>query len=168
VCTAADAEKCYTPRVIHEGHHAPAFSAPDQSGRIHTLDDYRGSWLLLYFYPKDDTAGCTAEACGLRDSFQELRSRGVSVVGVSADDGQSHAAFAQKFSLPFPLLADTEKRMIKEYGAWGEKSLYGKKYMGILRTSFLIDPDGIVRKVYEKVKPEQHAVEILRDIDTLR
>jgi thioredoxin-dependent peroxiredoxin len=154
--------------VIHEGHRAPAFSASDQNGQTHTLGDYAGSWLLLYFYPKDDTAGCTAEACGLRDQFHELRSRGVAVLGVSADDAQSHAAFADKFDLPFPLLADTEKRMIKEYGAWGEKSLYGKKYMGILRTSFLIDPAGIVRKVYEKVNPEEHAAEILRDIDTLR
>lgn len=122
----------------------------------------------MYFYPKDDTPGCTAEACGLRDHFAVFGERGISILGVSADDETSHAAFAAKFDLPFPLLADTEKRMIKEYGAWGEKSLYGKKYMGILRTTFLIDPEGIVRKVYEKVSPEKHAEEILRDIEGLQ
>jgi thioredoxin-dependent peroxiredoxin len=154
--------------MIQIGQTAPAFSAPDQYGRVRTSDEFKGSWLLLYFYPKDETSGCTAEACEFRDTLNDLRALDVAVVGVSADDEVSHKSFSEKYALSFPLLADTDKRIIKEYGVWGEKSTYGKTYMGILRTSFLIDPDGIVRKIYEKVKPEGHAQEVLKDVREMR
>ncbi len=153
--------------MITDGQTAPAWSGIDQNGRRHSSDEFRGSWLLLYFYPKDDTPGCTTEACGLRDNIQELLQRGVHVVGVSADDVESHQHFAMKYNLPFILIADVDKVIIKEYGAWGEKSMYGKNYMGIMRMSLLIDPDGVVRKIYPKVKPAEHAEEILHDIEVL-
>lgn len=153
--------------MLSEGSPAPEWTGKDQHGKEIGLKDFRGSWLLVYFYPKDDTPGCTTEACGLRDNFTELRARGVQVVGISADDEEAHRAFADKFNLPFSLIADTDKSIIAAYGAWGEKSMYGKKYMGILRISFLIGPDGIIRKIYPKVKPAEHAMEILRDMETL-
>ncbi len=130
---------------------------------MHDNAEYLGSWLLLYFYPKDDTPGCTAEACGLRDHFAELTKAGIRIVGVSTDSSKSHARFVEKYSLPFTLLADEQKEIVQAYGVWQEKSMYGKHYMGIVRTSFLIDPEGIVRKIYQKVKPEEHAEEIARD-----
>jgi len=146
---------------------APAFSLPDQDGKIHTLDEYAGGWLLVYFYPKDDTPGCTEEACSLRDNLSALKAKGLSIVGVSTDSVASHKKFAQKFTLPFPLLADEKKEMVEAYGVWAEKSMYGKKYMGTLRNSFLIRPDGTIAKIYEKVKPGEHAVEILHDMDDM-
>lgn len=147
---------------------APAFSLPDQDGKIHSLDEYAGGWLLVYFYPKDDTPGCTEEACSLRDNLSTLKEKGLSIVGVSTDSVASHKKFAEKFTLPFPLLADEKKEMVEAYGVWAEKSMYGKKYMGTLRNSFLIRPDGTIAKVYEKVKPGEHAAEILHDMDELR
>ncbi len=150
------------------GTPAPSFSLPDQEGNTHSLDQSRGQWLLLYFYPKDDTPGCTTEACGFRDLYAELQKRGVIVLGMSADSAESHEKFAEKFSLRFPLLSDPDKKTIQAYGAWGEKSMMGKKYMGILRTSYLIDPDGKIAKVYEKVKPEEHPQEVLKDVVMLR
>lgn len=146
---------------------APAFSLPDQDGKIHSLDGYAGGWLLVYFYPKDDTPGCTEEACSLRDNLSALKAKGLSIVGVSTDSVASHKKFAQKFTLPFPLLADEKKEMVEAYGVWAEKSMYGKKYMGTLRNSFLIRPDGTIAKIYEKVKPGEHAVEILHDMDDM-
>jgi len=146
---------------------APAFSLPDQDGKIHTLDEYAGGWLLVYFYPKDDTPGCTEEACSLRDNLSALKAKGLSIVGVSTDSVASHKKFAPKFPLPFPLLADEKKEMVEAYGVWAEKSMYGKKYMGTLRNSFLIRPDGTIAKIYEKVKPGEHAVEILHDMDDM-
>jgi peroxiredoxin Q/BCP len=137
---------------------------PDQSGKVHTLSAYRGRWVLIYFYPKDDTPGCTKEACMLRDAFPRFDGLHAHVLGVSADTAESHAKFALKYTLPFPLLADTEKKVIETYGVWGEKKMMGKAYMGIRRTSFLIDPEGIVKKVYEGVKPEVHAEEVLADL----
>ena len=154
--------------MLQIGDTAPAFSAPSQYGETQTLDALKGSWVLLYFYPKDDSPGCTAEACGLRDSINALRSHDVKVIGVSADSEESHKDFSAKFALQFPLLADVNKKIINAYGVWGEKSMYGKTYMGTLRTSFLIDPDGIIRKVYEKVKPDDHAAEVLKDMQELR
>ncbi len=153
--------------MLTQGQSAPAWTGIDQHGDTRSSNEFLGSWLLLYFYPKDDTPGCTTEACGLRDTFPELRSNNVHVVGVSADDEKSHQKFAKKFDLPFALIADTDKSIINAFGVWGEKSMYGKKYMGILRTSFLIDPTGVVQKVYEQVKPAEHAKEILQDISTL-
>jgi thioredoxin-dependent peroxiredoxin len=150
------------------GQKAPDFSAPDQYGKIRTLGEFKGSWLVLYFYPKDGTDGCTTEACELRDSMNDLRGLGFAVVGVSADDETSHKKFSERYALSFPLLADTEKKIIEAYGVWGEKTAPGKTYMGILRTTFLIDPDGVIRKVYEKVKPEGHAEELLADIKAMK
>lgn len=147
---------------------APDFSAVDQYGKTRTPTEFKGSWLLLYFYPKDDTPGCTAEACGMRDNMNVFKKHHLAVVGVSADDEVSHKKFGEKYALSFPILADTEKKIISAYGVWGEKSMYGKTYMGILRTSFLIDPEGVIRKVYEKVKPEEHAEEVLKDIKELQ
>lgn len=138
------------------GDEAPDFTAPDEHDSIHALGEYEGRWLLLYFYPEDDTPGCTTEACGFRDAFDALKEK-VAIVGVSADSSESHRRFIQKYSLPFTLLADTNKKIIDAYGANG---LFFKK-----RVSFLIDPQGIIRKIYDSVKPEQHAQEILRDIN---
>ncbi len=150
--------------MLNTGTSAPAFSAPDQNGAIRTLSEFKGSWLLLYFYPKDDTPGCTAQACELRDNMNSLRHYGVTIVGVSADDEASHKKFGETYALPFPLLADKDKKIINTYGVWGEKTTYGKTYMGVIRTSFLIDQDGVIRKIYEKVKPEGHAEEVLKDV----
>lgn len=150
------------------GKAAPAFQAVDQNGKKHSLKEFKGSWLLLYFYPKDDTPGCTEEACVLRDEFAQYRKRGVAVVGVSTDDVKSHAAFASTYALPFPLLADTDRTIVNAYGVWREKSMYGRTYMGIARTSFLIDQKGMIVKIYESVKPEDHAQEVLADFDTMQ
>ena len=149
------------------GQPAPAFSLPDQTGTIHTLSAYRGRWVLVYFYPKDDTPGCTTEACGLRDRFAKFSTLKAVVLGVSADSVKSHQKFAEKFKLPFPLLADEQKSMVQAYGVWGEKSFMGKKYLGITRTSFLIDPQGRIAKVYPKVTPADHPDEVLQDLAAL-
>jgi thioredoxin-dependent peroxiredoxin len=146
---------------------APEFSLPDQTGQIHTLKQYRGRWVLLYFYPKDDTPGCTSEACSLRDEWSEFAKFNAVVLGVSADSSESHHDFAEKYQLPFPLLADPDKNVIKAYDAWGEKKMYVTLYQGILRTSYLIDPDGKIAKIYPKVTPKPHAKEVLRDIRRL-
>lgn len=148
------------------GSPAPDFTLSDQDGNVQSLSAQRGKWVLVYFYPKDDTSGCTTESCGFRDQFAEFQKRGVTVFGVSKDSTESHAKFAQKFSLPFPLLSDPQMSMIEAYGAWGEKSFLGKKTMGILRMSYLIDPKGTIAKVYETVKPEDHPTDVLRDLDS--
>lgn len=152
---------------LTEGSPAPAFSAPDQEGTLRSLGEFAGSWLLLYFYPKDDTPGCIAEACGLRDHYGLLRNKSVNVVGVSVDSVKSHAKFALKHELPFTLLADEDKKIVEAYGTWQEKSMYGKSYMGTVRMSYLIDPSGVIRKIYPKVKPDEHAEEILKDVESL-
>ena len=135
---------------------------------MHSLNEYRGKWVLIYFYPKDDTPGCTVEACGFRDRMKELQKRNIALLGVSKDSVESHQKFVKKYSLPFPLLVDPEKTMIEEYGAWGEKKFLGKTFMGIFRMSYLIDPEGKIAKVYEKVKSEGHAEEVLKDIEALQ
>ncbi|HLC94413.1 MAG TPA: thioredoxin-dependent thiol peroxidase [Patescibacteria group bacterium] len=145
---------------------APNFSLSDQDGKMHTLSDYRGKWVILYFYPKDDTPGCTKEACSFRDNTQQLTQKDIVVLAVSADSPASHKKFAEKYHLSFPLLADVEKETIKAYGAWGKKKFMGKEYDGILRTTFLIDPRGVVKKVFENVTPADHAREILTFFDT--
>ncbi|HVM59019.1 MAG TPA: thioredoxin-dependent thiol peroxidase [Candidatus Paceibacterota bacterium] len=150
-----------------EGSPAPAFSLPDQAGMTHALSDYAGKWVLLYFYPKDDTPGCTLEACQIRDQFQDFGSIGAVVLGVSTDSVASHAKFAKKYDLPFTLLADTNKEVVGKYGVFGEKKFMGRTYMGTMRTSFLIRPDGTIAKVYEKVKPETHAAEVIADLGSL-
>jgi len=143
------------------------FSLPDQNGKVHSLSSYKGSWVLLYFYPKDDTPGCTKEACGFRDSLNDLKKHNVFVLGVSADSVSSHQKFAKKYNLNFPLLSDEKKEAIKAYGAFGKKKFMGREFEGILRISFLINPKGEVVKKYDKVKPEVHAKEVLQDIKNL-
>ena len=143
------------------GDPAPAFQGTDQSGVPVRLADFAGRPLALYFYPKDDTPGCTKQACNLRDHTDALTEAGVAVVGVSADDTASHQRFADKYDLPFPLLADPDHEILEAYGAWGEKNLYGKTSMGIKRTTFLIGPDGRVVHVFKRPKTDRHAQEIL-------
>jgi len=146
---------------------APEFTLPDQTGTKHSLSDYKGSWVVLYFYPKDDTPGCTKEACSFRDSYDVFEKEGVIILGVSKDSVVSHATFVKKHSLPFTLLSDESTDMIKAYEAFGEKKFMGKIYMGICRISYLIDPKGSIRHAYPKVKPAEHADEILKDIRSL-
>ena len=146
---------------------APNFELPNQIGKIHQLSDYSGKWLIVYFYPKDDTSGCTKEACNFRDASAEYKKRGVEIVGISKDSVKSHKKFADKFDLNFPLLSDESGKTIEAYGAWGEKSMFGKKYMGILRNTYLINPDGEIVKEYKGVKPEFHSVELLTDLKNL-
>ncbi|MBP9751892.1 MAG: thioredoxin-dependent thiol peroxidase [Candidatus Moranbacteria bacterium] len=143
---------------------APSFSLPDQEGKEHTLKDYLGKWVVLYFYPKDDTPGCTVEACSFRDNYSKLKRTGIVVLGVSVDPMKKHAKFVEKYSLPFTLLSDEEKMVVERYGVWGKKKFMGREYMGTMRTTFLIDPKGKIAKIYENVKPDAHAEEILSDV----
>ena len=143
------------------GDKAPDFSVTDQNGKAHTLADYSGKILAIYFYPKDMTPGCTAQACDLRDHETVLMNKNIQVIGVSADDEKRHAKFAEKYDLPFPLLADTDLTMIKAYGVWGPKKFMGKEYEGIHRTTFIIDEKGIIKAIIEKVKTKEHAAQIL-------
>jgi len=146
---------------IAAGQAAPDFSSKDQHGKDVKLADFKGKNLVLYFYPKDDTPGCTKEACNLRDNYSGLQSAGYAVLGVSTDDEESHQKFTAKHSLPFPLLVDTDKSIVEAYGVWGEKSLFGKKFMGTSRVTYVIDGQGIVRHVIKKVKTDDHAAQIL-------
>jgi peroxiredoxin Q/BCP len=143
---------------------APTFSLVDQDGKVHHLKDYLGKKVLLYFYPKDDTPGCTTEACSFRDNIKDLESLGLVVLGVSADSVKSHKKFAEKFNLPFPLLSDETKAVCEAYGVWGKKKFMGKEYMGISRMSFLIDEKGTIAKIYEEVKPKEHVDEVRGDV----
>lgn len=146
---------------------APNFTLPDQDGNPHSLSDYRSRWALLYFYPKDDTPGCTKEACGIRDNFPDFSKADLDVIGVSADSVASHRKFAEKYKLPFTLLADTDKKVVNLYGVWGKKKFRGEEYEGTLRTSFLIDPQGQIEKIWESVSPEHHAEEVLEHMKAL-
>lgn len=150
------------------GVKAPAISLPDQNGKQTKLSDYLGQWVLVYFYPKDDTPGCTTEACTLRDNFPKLNRFKVKVLGISTDSVASHKKFADKYKLPFTLLADTDKKVVEKYGVWVEKSMYGRKYFGVLRTSFLVDPQGKIVRIYEKVKPAEHAEQVMADLKELQ
>jgi peroxiredoxin Q/BCP len=152
---------------LTEGAKAPAFKGKDQNGKSISLVDYKGKNIVLYFYPKDDTPTCTVQACNLRDNFGLLRNKGLVVIGVSPDDEGKHKKFEQKHELPFPLIADPSLTIIQKYGVWGEKKLYGKKYMGLMRTTFLIDSKGVIRKVFDKPKSKEHAAEILAAWSTL-
>lgn len=142
------------------GDQAPGFSGTTQDGETISLSDFEGQKVALYFYPKDDTPGCTKQACNLRDDYSVLLGKGIAVVGVSADDVESHQAFAEKYDLPFPLIADTDKEVATAYGVWGEKNLYGNKIMGIKRTTFLIDEDGTIVHVFKRPKVKEHSSEI--------
>lgn len=148
--------------MLKEGNKAPDFTSKDQDGNKVKLSDYKGKRVVLYFYPKDDTPGCTKEACSFRDADDVYSKKGIKVFGVSTDDEKSHQKFISKFSLPFDLLADTDKKIVEKYGVWGEKSMYGKKYMGTLRKTFLIGEDGKIVKIFDKVNVSEHADEVLK------
>ena len=144
-----------------EGSVAPAFTTTDAEGNTVKLKDFRGEKVVLYFYPKDDTPGCTREACSFRDAFAEFKKRGIKILGVSPDKESSHKKFREKYKLPFTLLADTDRSIAEAYGTWGEKKFMGRTYMGVNRTTFLIDEKGKIKKVFQKVKPDEHAREVL-------
>ena len=146
---------------LAEGDKAPAFKSKDQNGNAVSLSDCKGQKVALYFYPEDDTPTCTIEACNLRDNYALLKKNGIKVLGVSPDDEKKHKKFEKKFDLPFTLLADEDKKIIDKYGVWGEKNLYGRKYMGLHRTTFLIDEKGIIKKIFKKPKSKMHSEEIL-------
>ncbi len=145
------------------GDKAPEFSGANEKGEMISLSDYQGKKLILFFYPKDNTPGCTAEACNLRDNYALLQSKGYALLGVSPDSEKKHQNFIAKYELPFPLLADTEQETLNAYGVWGEKSMYGRKYMGVFRTTFVIDENGVIEKVFTKVNTKAHAEQILED-----
>ena len=148
--------------MVKEGNKAPDFTAKDQDGNKVKLSDYKGKKVVLYFYPKDDTPGCTKEACSFRDADAVYAAKGIKVFGVSIDDEKSHQKFISKYQLPFDLLADTDKKIVEKYGVWGEKSMYGRKYMGTLRKTFLIGEDGKIVKIFDKVNVAKHADEVLK------
>jgi peroxiredoxin Q/BCP len=149
------------------GQPAPAFSAPDPSGKVISLSDFKGKTVVLYFYPKDDTPGCTVEACSFRDSHGAFAKKKTVVLGVSPDNAKSHSKFIEKFGLPFPLLSDPDHTLCEAYGVWVEKSMYGRKYMGIDRSTYLIDKGGVIRRVWRKVKVPGHVAEVLAEAKTL-
>lgn len=149
---------------LKEGDAAPEFSAATNGGGKISLADYKGKHVILYFYPKDDTPGCTKEACAFRDHFVDFKKRGAIVLGISTDSVKSHDKFVEKFKLPFTLLADEAKQIVKAYGIWGEKSFMGRKYQGTHRVTFLIGPDGRIKKIWPKVKPDEHAQEVLAEL----
>ncbi|MBS7564539.1 thioredoxin-dependent thiol peroxidase [Mucilaginibacter sp. Bleaf8] len=146
---------------LQEGDKAPDFTAKDQNGNTVSLSDHLGKTVILYFYPKDDTPGCTAEACDFRDNYQSLAAEGYEVIGVSTDDEKSHKKFVTKYNLPFTLIADDEQQIVNSYGVWVEKNMYGKKYMGTARTTFIISPDGIVNKIISKVDSKNASQQVL-------
>ncbi len=146
---------------ISVGDNAPGFTLPSDDGKQISLADFRGKTLVLYFYPKDDTSGCTKEACSFRDNMARLRRKGAEVLGISADPPASHEKFIRKYDLPFSLASDEKKSVLRAYGVWTEKSMYGRKFMGIERSTFIIDPKGIVRHIFRKVKVEGHVDEVL-------
>ncbi len=147
--------------MLNEGDSAPDFAATNQNGETVKLSDFTGKRVVLYFYPKDDTPGCTKQACSLRDSFAVFEAKGIKIFGISTDDEKSHRKFIEKYSLPFDLLYDSDKEIVNLYGVYGEKTNYGKKYMGVNRTTFLIDETGKIVKIFKKVKVEEHADEVL-------
>ena len=149
---------------LKEGDKAPDFAAPDQTGARVSLKDFKGKPVVLYFYPKDDTPGCTKEACGFRDAYGDFQKAGAVVLGVSTDPVKAHQKFIEKFKLPFTLLADEEKKIVEAYGVWGEKMFMGRKYMGTHRVTFLIGGNGKIAKIWPEVKPELHAAEVLEAI----
>jgi len=148
---------------LKEGDVAPNFSAITNGGGNISLAELKGKNVILYFYPKDDTSGCTKEACGFRDDFAEFKKRGAVVLGVSPDSVKSHDKFVKKYKLPFTLLADEDKKIVEAYGVWGKKTFWGRKYMGTYRVTFLIGPDGRIKRIWPDVKPEEHAKEVLAE-----
>jgi peroxiredoxin Q/BCP len=149
---------------LKEGDLAPAIEARDENGELITLEEYRGKKVVLFFYPKDNTPGCTAEACDLRDNYARFMEEGFEIIGVSADSEKSHRNFKSKYELPFRLISDVDKKVLQDYGAWGEKKMYGKSYMGILRTTFIINEEGYVEKILRKVKTKEHSEQIFSEL----
>ena len=147
--------------MLQKGDKAPQFTLKDDEEREVSLSDFAGKTIVVYFYPKDNTPGCTKEACAFRDVYDDILAQGGVVLGISADSAKSHANFKKKFDLPFHLLSDPEKEVIQSYGAWGKKKNYGREYMGLIRSTFVVGPDGTILKVFPKVKPDDHAAEIL-------
>lgn len=147
--------------VLKAGNKAPDFELQDENGKLQRLSDYLGDPVLLYFYPKDDTPGCTKEACNFRDDYSAYQDAGVTILGVSPDTPESHTKFKEKYALPFTLLADVDHQVAEQYGVWGLKKNFGREYEGIFRTTFLINPDGMIKEVFEKVKPADHSAEVL-------
>jgi peroxiredoxin Q/BCP len=145
---------------LKEGMRAPGFAGIDQNGKNVKLSDFAGKKIVLYFYPKDNTSGCTAEACNLRDNYDSFLKKGFAVIGVSPDNEKSHKGFASKYSLPFPLIADISKKILNDYGVWGEKKMYGKTFLGVIRTTFIIDEKGIIEKIITKVDTGSHTKQI--------
>jgi peroxiredoxin Q/BCP len=145
----------------------PTFCLPNESNTQICLEDHKGKWILIYFYPKDDTPGCTTEACEIKNTWNEFESHNISVFGISGDSPESHKKFKEKHKLPFPLLSDQDLSVIKSYDAYGTKKMFGKEYQGIIRKSFLINPDFVIQKIYPKVQPKKHAKEVLNDIISL-
>ncbi|MDR6940596.1 thioredoxin-dependent thiol peroxidase [Mucilaginibacter pocheonensis] len=146
---------------LKEGDKAPDFTAKDQNGKTVSLSDYKGKNVILYFYPKDDTPGCTAESCSFRDNYQSLLSKGFEVIGVSTDDEKSHKKFETKYNLPFTLIADNDKQIVEAYGVWVEKNMYGKQYMGTARTTFIIDGNGVISHIITKVDTKDSSQQVL-------
>jgi peroxiredoxin Q/BCP len=152
---------------LEVGQKAPQFSLPDETGKVHKLSDYRGKTVVLFFYPADDTPGCTLEACNFRDDYSEYSNAGAQLLGVSPDDVESHEKFKTKFNLPYPLLADEGHKVCELYGVWGDKSMFGKQYQGVIRSTFIIDPDGKIVKVFSKVSVAKHSSKVLEAINEL-
>jgi peroxiredoxin Q/BCP len=150
--------------VIKASIPAPDFQLPDETGSLHKLSDYRGKYVILYFYPKDDTPGCTTEACGFRDDYTLYQAAGAVVLGVSPDAPKSHIKFKLKYNLPYTLLSDVDHAVCEQYGVWGLKKSMGREYKGVFRTTFIISPDGVIQKVFENVKPDGHSSQILAEI----
>jgi peroxiredoxin Q/BCP len=150
---------------LKEGDKAPSFEAQTNGGDSVSLESLSGKSVVLYFYPKDDTPGCTVEACGFRDAWNDFKDKGAVILGVSVDSVQKHDKFVEKFGLPFLLLADVNRTIVKDYGVWGQKKYMGREYMGIHRVTFLIGPDGIIRKIWPKVKPDEHPAEVMAALE---
>lgn len=152
---------------LEVGNNAPEFNLPDHTGKMHRLADYRGQKVIVYFYPKDDTPGCTRQACAFRDSFSELRELNAVIFGISQDDEASHLKFAEKYNLPFILLSDPERETIEAYGVWQQKTNYGKTYMGIVRSTFVIDENGVLIKIFPKANPDTNAADIIQFLNSV-
>lgn len=150
--------------VLEKGEKAPDFELKDSEGTVHKLSDYSGERMVLYFYPKDDTPGCTAEACSFRDTYVDFKNADVTIIGISPDKVESHKKFKEKYSLPFTLLADPDHQVCEAYGVWGLKKSFGREYEGVYRTTYIIDPEGQVQRVFENVKPSDHSQEVLKEL----
>jgi len=149
---------------LKEGDLAPAIKATDEKGELITLEEYKGKKVVLFFYPKDNTPGCTAEACDLRDNYSQFIEQGFEIIGVSADSEKSHSKFKTRFDLPFRLISDMDRKVLQDYGAWGEKKMYGKSFLGIKRKTYIINEDGYVEKIIEKVKTKEHSKQIFAEL----